>query len=284
MRLWASRVAMKPAWGPPKPSGTPKRCDEPTTMSAPISPGGRSSTRPSRSAATVTSAPGVVGGRDQRRVVAHLAARSRGTAPARRRCRSGEVGRRRASPTTTSMPSGTARVRTTSMVWGWQSASTRNTRPGLGGEAPAHGHGLGRGGALVEQRGVGQLHAGEVADHGLEVEQRLEPALGDLGLVGRVGRVPGRVLEHVAQDHRRRDGVGVAQPDERGHAPGCGRPASRRRASTSASVSAGGQRQGLVAADGGGHHPVDQLVERRQPQRGQHLGLVGRRRARRGGR
>ena len=57
---------------------------------------------------------------------------------------------------------------------------------------------------------------GEVAHHRLEVEERLEPALADLGLVRRVGRVPGRVLEHVAQDHARRDGAVVAQPDHRG--------------------------------------------------------------------
>ena len=38
-------------------------------------------------------------------------------------------------------------------------------------------HRLGGGGALVEQRGVGGRQPGEVADHGLEVEQRLEPAL-----------------------------------------------------------------------------------------------------------
>ena len=66
---------------------------------------------------------------------------------------------------------------------------------------------------------------------GLEVEQRLEPALADLGLVGRVGGVPGRVLQHVAPDHRRRERAVVAQPDHRGAAPGCGRPAraARRR-------------------------------------------------------
>ncbi len=35
------------------------------------------------------------------------------------------------TPTTTSMPRGSARVRTTSMVWGWHSASTKNTSPAL---------------------------------------------------------------------------------------------------------------------------------------------------------
>ncbi len=33
------------------------------------------------------------------------------------------------SPTTTSMPMGSARVRTTSMVCGWHSASTKNVPP-----------------------------------------------------------------------------------------------------------------------------------------------------------
>ncbi len=84
-------------------------------------------------------------------------------------------------------------------------------------------HGLRGRGALVEQRGVGGRQAGEVGDDGLEVEQRLEPALGDLGLVGRVGGVPGRVLEHVAPDDRRRDRRVVAQADHR-----LGRPVLRR--------------------------------------------------------
>ena len=51
---------------------------------------------------------------------------------------------------------------------------------GLDVTRPAHHrHGLGRCGALVEERGVGQLHAGQVAHHRLVVEERLEPPLGD---------------------------------------------------------------------------------------------------------
>ena len=87
--------------------------------------------------------------------------------------------------------------------------------------APAHpvqqGHGLGRGGGLVQQRGVGEIHGGQLADHGLEVEQRLQAALGDLRLVGGVGRVPARVLEHVAPDDGRGDGLVVAHADHRHH-------------------------------------------------------------------
>ena len=78
----------------------------------------------------------------------------------------------------------------------------------------AHHHRLGGGGAFVEQRGVRHREPGEVLDHRLVVDERLETALRDLCLVRRVGGVPARVLEHVAEDHRRRDRVVVALPDE----------------------------------------------------------------------
>ena len=78
-----------------------------------------------------------------------------------------------------------------------------------------HGHGLRRGGALIEQRGIGDLEAGHVDDHLLEVQQRLEAALAHLRLVGRIGRVPARIFQHVAQDHLGRDGAVVAHADHR---------------------------------------------------------------------
>jgi len=44
---------------------------------------------------------------------------------------------------------------------------------GAGGFGGALGerHGLGGGGGFVEQRGVGDVEAGEIADHGLEVDE-----------------------------------------------------------------------------------------------------------------
>jgi hypothetical protein len=59
----------------------------------------------------------------------------------------------------------------------------------LGG-SPAHDHSLGSSGTLVKKRGVGDGHSGEVGDHGLVVEERLETTLGNLGLVGGVLGVP----------------------------------------------------------------------------------------------
>jgi hypothetical protein len=78
-----------------------------------------------------------------------------------------------------------------------------------------HAHRLGRGRPLVEQRGVGDGEPGEVGDGGLEVQEGLEPALRDLGLVGGVGGVPAGVLEDVPEDDRRRERSVVAHPDVR---------------------------------------------------------------------
>ena len=110
-RGWAaSRTARKPACGPPKPRGTPKRWAEPTTTSAPHSPGG------------VQQGEGQqVGGHDDEGARArgparrpggrsrHRAGRCPGTATSTPKrsvpSRSGA-----GSPTTTSRPSGSARV------------------------------------------------------------------------------------------------------------------------------------------------------------------------------
>ena len=68
-------------------------------------------------------------------------------------------------------------------------------------QAVAHHHGLGGGRALVQHGAISDLEAGQVADHGLEVQDRFEPALGNLGLVGGVGGVPGGVLQDCPLDH-----------------------------------------------------------------------------------
>ncbi|CAM4411085.1 hypothetical protein PARU111607_17590 [Palleronia rufa] len=78
-----------------------------------------------------------------------------------------------------------------------------------------HRDGLGGRRRLVQQRGVGDLQPGQVRHHGLEVQQRLQPALADLRLIGRIGRVPGRVLQNVALDRRRRDGAVKPLTDHR---------------------------------------------------------------------
>ena len=81
--------------------------------------------------------------------------------------------------------------------------------------APAEAHGLGRCRRLVQERAVREGETAEVRHHGLVDEQSLEAALTDLCLIRRVLRVPRRILEHVAQHHRRRDRAVVSLPDER---------------------------------------------------------------------
>ena len=128
----------------------------------------------------------------------------------------------------------------------------------------------GRGG-LVEQRRARHRQSGQVGDHRLEVQQRLEPALRDLRLIRRVGRVPARVLEQAAADHARRDRVVVAQADEAAQHPvalgDAGQPGQ-----VLVLGFAVGQRNRRRPADGGGDGLVDQRVERRGADRRQHLG------------
>jgi hypothetical protein len=138
----------------------------------------------------------------------------------------------------------------------------------------AHVHRLGGGGGLVEERRVGQRQPREVADHGLEVDEGLEAALRDLGLVGRIGGVPARVLEDVAQDHRRRDRVVVALAEERPeHLVVAGEGAQLLE-----EPMLGHRRAELERAaqpDVGRHGGVGQGLERVEPEGGQHRRDVG---------
>ncbi len=128
-RLSASRVARKAACGPPKPIGTPKRCAEPTTMSAPIAPGGRSSTRASGSAATMASAPA--------RCAASISAERSRTSPVLPGyCRTTAKGLAAVIPATSpgaksssTIPCAARRVASTARLCGWRSAATATRSP-----------------------------------------------------------------------------------------------------------------------------------------------------------
>ena len=91
------------------------------------------------------------------------------------------------------------------------------------GSAVHQSHRLGGRGALIQHGGACQIQTGELGDHGLEIQQRLQPALTDLRLIRRVGGVPRRILQDVAQQYRRGQGVVVALADHRhGHGIGIG--------------------------------------------------------------
>ena len=144
--------------------------------------------------------------------------------------RPGRSSRPRAVPalrSTTSMtsPSGPRRVASTARVWGRQSASTTTRFDCTRGPAAHERDGLGHGGALVEQGGVGRVEPGEIGHHRLEVQEGLQPALADLGLVRRVRRVPRRALEHVAPDDAGRDGPRSSRGRSWARRSCCWRPA-----------------------------------------------------------
>ena len=135
-------------------------------------------------------------------------------------------------------------------------------------------HGFGGGGGFVEHRRVGDRHAGQVGHHGLEVDQRLHAALRYLGLVGRVGGVPGRVLQDVSQDHARRVGAVVALADEA--SVDLVFAGNRLEFGQRGGFGGGGrQLHGGAARDAARHDAFDQRVARGLADDGEHVRLVG---------
>ena len=80
--------------------------------------------------------------------------------------------------------------------------------------AVGQGHRLSGSGGLIEQRGIGDRQAGELADQGLEIQQGFQAALGNLRLIGGIGGVPSRVFQHVALDQCWCCGVVVAKANQ----------------------------------------------------------------------
>ena len=133
---------------------------------------------------------------------------------------------------------------------------------------------------FVQQRRTGDREPGEVLDDGLEVQERLEPALGDLRLVGRVRGVPARVLQDSTSDDARSRRAVVALADHRGPQDV---PARDRAEFLQHAVLGGrtGQSGGAsarfvdVRRDRRAHHPVEGVVADRL----EHHSEVGRARA-----
>src|SRR3974390_1873450 len=76
-------------------------------------------------------------------------------------------------------------------------------------------HRLGHGGRLVKERGIGDVERRQIRDERLEVQKRFETPLTNLRLIGRVGGIPGRILEDVALNSRRHDRAVVTLADQR---------------------------------------------------------------------
>ena len=142
------------------------------------------------------------------------------------------------------------------------------------GAAARERHRFGGGGAFVQQRGVGNVQARQVGDHGLVIQQGFQAALRDLGLVGRVGRVPGGIFKNVAQHHVGRLRAVVPLPD----VAAVDLVAARDLLQFGQHVGFAArlrQRQRLLAADLGGHDFFDQGVQAVAADHGKHGGLVG---------
>ena len=137
------------------------------------------------------------------------------------------------------------------------------------GAAFGHRHGFGRRRRLVQQAGIGNGQAGQVGDHCLVVQQRLEPPLRDFRLIGGIGCVPGGVFQNVALDRRRGDGAVIALPDQAGHHPVLCRHLAHFRQQLVFGQGGPGQRGGL--ADAGRNGFGDQRIQAGRADHRQHI-------------
>src|SRR5262249_721415 len=128
------------------------------------------------------------------------------------------------------------------------------------------------GGALVERR-VGDIESGQKADVRLKLEDRLERPLRDLGLIRRVRRQPLRPIEHLIGD--RRGGMGIeAGPQEERRLPSIRVPSSQR-PEHAADLDLRQRGRQIRSLENGGRDRLEELVDGRDSDRGQHLGPIG---------
>ncbi len=137
-------------------------------------------------------------------------------------------------------------------------------------------HRLGGGGCFVQHRGVRNRHSGEVANHRLEIDERLEPALRNLRLIRRVRGVPRGIFEDVAHDDAGRMRAVVALSDHRVQHPVLGGDGLQSRERLELRHRRG-KRQRRRTADGSGNDRVHQCRARPLAEHGEHRRLIGRR-------
>ena len=154
--------------------------------------------------------------------------------------------------------------------------AAREDRLAAARDPPRHRDRLPAGGRAVIHGGVGDVAAVEARDLGLELEQRLERALGDLGLVGRVAGQELAALDQMIDARRDMMAIGAAAEEE-GHLPGDQVAAGKAGQVTLDRHLAGmvGEARDLAAEPGGLGHVDEQIVDRRSADRGQHLLAVG---------
>ena len=130
--------------------------------------------------------------------------------------------------------------------------------------------GLGGGGAFIEHGGIGHGQPGEAGNHGLEVHEHLQAALGDFRLVGGVSGVPARVLIHIALDDGGHVGAVVALADEAVHGL-VGRKHLAQGLQGLLLGHGGGQIQRGLQADIGGHDGIGHFIQTGEADELEHL-------------
>ncbi len=144
-------------------------------------------------------------------------------------------------------------------------------------DAVGHQHGLGSAGRAVVHRGVGDFHAGQQSDLGLELEEILQSPLRDLRLVRRVGRQELAALDHVVDGRRHMMAIGAGADEER-------RRARRRQVLGRVGLEGALDLELALmvrqAADLGrqprrSRHVLEQLVDRLGADDAQHLAAIG---------
>ena len=76
-----------------------------------------------------------------------------------------------------------------------------------------HGHGFCRCCAFIQQGSIGERQTGEIADHGLEIQQAFQSALGNFSLVRRVLGIPSRIFKYIPEDDTGCDGIIITLAD-----------------------------------------------------------------------
>ena len=235
-----ARAARKPTSGPPKLSGTPKLCASPHAMSAPSAPGAREQRERERLASptTTSSAPARVRGVGRRGAASSTAPKKFGCCTTHAgglvveaRPPAAGCGRPRRAGSVDELGVEAVEVGREHLRGSAGAARRATAHLAAAREAQRHQHRLGGRGGAVVHRGVRDLEPGERADHRLELEDRLQRALADLGLVR---RVRGRELR--ARDERVDRASARSARSARAEEPGA-RPARARCCAASAASS-----------------------------------------------
>ena len=231
-RTSASVAARMPRYGPPYCGAMPSGWPSPAAMSAPYSPGGARTASETGSTTATKSAPAACA----RRPISAIGSRmpkalgwpartpaTGGPSPSAR-LQGGQVGRAVVERgQLLELEAGRAEVgaRRLEVVAMDGAAGQDALAPG---GADGHQRRLGGRRRAVVVRGRDDVEAGQLGDERLVLVDRLQRALADLGLVGRVGRVELAARDDLVDRRRQEVAVDARRPGSSPGRPGCAPP------------------------------------------------------------